>query len=204
MIEAVMGVVLLGLSAWKSREFARLGVRGLCAVAILTALSAAGRALTSGIPSVQPSSFIIMLCGATLGGGAGLFCGMLTAVLSNLMLGSLGPYTVWQMLLWGLMGLLSPKPMNANVVIRVLYGAVWGFVFGWVMNLWFPLAGFIPLNWTSLVAACVASFSFDLAHALCNAGLCLVFGGVLMGVVRRYVPVRSTRPENVPQESDRL
>lgn len=204
MIEAVMGVVLLGLSAWKSREFARLGVRGLCAVAILTALSAAGRALTSGIPSVQPSSFIIMVCGATLGGGAGLFCGMLTAVLSNLMLGSLGPYTVWQMLLWGMMGLLSPKPMNANVVIRVLYGAVWGFVFGWVMNLWFPLAGFIPLTLTNFIAACVASFSFDLAHALCNAGLCLVFGGVFIGIVRRYVPVRSTLPENVPQEIDRL
>ncbi len=204
MAEIIIGVLLLALSAWKSREFAKLGVRGITAVAILTAMSAIGRALFSSIPSVQPSSFIIMVCGATLGGGAGLYCGMLTALLSNLILGSLGPYTLWQMALWGVMGLLAVKPMNMGVVVRVLYGFVWGFIFGWVMNLWYPLAGFIPLNLTSFLLACGSSFTFDLAHALCNAGLCLVFGSMSMRIIRRYVPVGSRLPEGISEERDRL
>lgn len=188
MVEGILAVLLLGLSAWRSKEFLRLGVRGLCATAILTALASVGRALLAGIPSLQPASFIIMVCGATLGGGAGLFCGMLTAVLSNLLIGMIGPYTVWQMALWGIMGLCAPRPMNAGAMVRVIYGAAWGFLFGWVMNLWYPLAGFVPLNAASFLAACISSFTFDLAHALTNAALCLVAGGAGMKIVRRFVP----------------
>ena len=188
MIEAGLFAVLLGLSAWKSRDFARTGVRGMCAAAILTALASLGRALFAGIPSVQPASFIIMVCGATLGGGAGLYCGMLTAVLSNLLIGQIGPYTVWQMFFWGIMGLCAPRPMNAGAVVRVIYGFAWGFVFGWGMNLWYPLAGFVPLNAVSFLLACVSSFTFDLAHALTNAVLCLTAGGAGMKAVWRFAP----------------
>lgn len=187
MAEIAILAALTALSAWKSREFARQGVRGMCAAAILTALASLGRALFAGIPSVQPASFIIMLCGATLGGGAGLYCGMLTAVLSNLLIGSVGPYTVWQMFFWGVMGLMSPRPMNAGAAVRTIYGFAWGFIFGWGMNLWYPLAGFIPLNAVSFLTSCVSSFTFDLAHAATNAALCLAAGGASMRLVMKFV-----------------
>ena len=193
MIELIIFAVLLALSAWKSREFMRIGVKGMCAAAILTALASVGRALLAGIPSVQPSSFIIMVCGATLGGGAGLYCGMLTAVLSNLLIGQIGPYTVWQMFFWGVMGLMALKPMNAGPVVRVIYGFAWGFIFGWGMNLWYPLAGFVPLNAASFLMACVSSFTFDLAHAVTNAALCLAAGGASMKVVKRFIPESSAK-----------
>ena len=72
-------------------------------IALLAALASAGRMALAAIPSVQPASFIVMLCGMALGGGAGLYCGLITALLSSL-LTSVGPWTIWQALLWGLMG----------------------------------------------------------------------------------------------------
>jgi energy-coupling factor transport system substrate-specific component len=65
-------------------------------------------------------------------------------------------------------------------------GAVWGFVFGWSMNVWF-LSSFGPeLSPTALVAAGVASLWFDAAHAAGNVVFALVIGMPMIRLLERY------------------
>ncbi|MDR1117297.1 MAG: ECF transporter S component [Oscillospiraceae bacterium] len=190
MAEIVISVLLIIITVLVSKQFLSLGVRGICVVAILVALASAGRTLFLSIPSVQPASFIIMLCGATFGGPAGFFCGMLTAVVSNLFAG-LGPWTFYQMFFWGLMGLFARKPLRSKLWVRVVYGFAWGFIFGWGMNLWGLFYGIIPMKPGAFITSCVLSFNFDLAHAVTNAALIAAFSGWTTKLLDKLSPPNS-------------
>jgi len=173
-VDIVLIAALVLLAAWKAGSLRALGVRGLAVSALLAALASVGRLAFAAMPSVQPASFIIMLCGMALGGGAGLYCGMVTAVLSSF-LTSMGPWTLWQALLWGLMGLCSFWMKSRPSWLVALYGLAWGLVFGWTMNLWYYTLGLAPFAWEAYWAACAASFPMDAAHGATNALLLLLF-----------------------------
>ena len=147
-------------------------------IALLSAVSCAGRVLFAGLPSVQPSSSLIILTGIVFGPQAGFMTGAMTALTSNMLLGQ-GPWTVWQMSAWGMMGLSSgllQRLLKRHGLLLSLYGCVWGFLFGWFMNLWTVSGGFFgPFSLRAVVAACAASLPLDLAHAACNLLLLLLF-----------------------------
>lgn len=187
MAEILLCAVLAVLLAVCSPGLMRMGVRGLTLIAMLSALASAGRAALASIPSVQPATFVIIVCGACLGAPAGLVCGIVTALLSSL-LTSVGPWTVWQALCWGLIGLFSARFSNARPWLLGLYGLFSGFLFGWVMNLWYFSAGIIPLTLKTWIASCAASFPFDLAHALINFGLLFGFGKYAVRYLKSFAP----------------
>ena len=138
------------------------------------AISVGGRAIFSAIPSVQPSSYIIIITALLYGSEMGFIAGILTAVLSNLLLG-FGPFVIYQMLGWGLMGFFAGFLKNRNFIIIAVYGFVWGFFYGWITNFWYILSvRAVPLNWTSIIAGAAFSFNLDLAHAICNFALLMV------------------------------
>ena len=94
--------------------------------------------------------------------------GVATPLLSNLILG-MGPFLPWQMLGWGLMGLLAYYiPKNRLAIAG--YGFTMGFVYGWLLNLWWIGAGMVPLSFTTLF---VYSFPLEINHALTNLALLL-------------------------------
>ncbi len=146
-------------------------------IALISALAALVRIPFGAIPSVQPTSFIVIMAGFVFGAQSGFITGALAALLSNFFLGQ-GPWTPWQMVAWGLMGftagLLRHTFVMKNKYARVLFGIVWGFLFGWFMNLWYlfmmPVEGF----WGLWLTSCIASFPFDCNHAIANA-VCLLF-----------------------------
>lgn len=184
MIELIMICLLLTALALSAPGFLRRGLKALVVVAVLAALASVGRMLFASIPSVQPASFFIILCGLSLGPGAGLICGLLTALLSGL-LTSLGPFTLWQAFFWGLMGLSAVALRRAPWWVLVAFGFAWGFLFGWGMNLWWYSVADVPLTLGAFLLACVKSFSHDLAHALTNAALLAAFSrGSLKLLVR--------------------
>ncbi len=172
MVEIILAILIVPGLCLSAPGLRRTGVRGLVVVALLAALASGGRAIFAAIPSVQPASFLILVCGMTLGAGPGFLCGVVTAVLSSF-LTSLGPWTVWQALLWGLMGASGALMARWPAAARAAAGLVWGFLFGWVMNLWYYTLGLLPFTWGTYLAACVSSFSMDLAHGVCNAVLLL-------------------------------
>ena len=148
-------------------------------IAILSALAAVGRWLFTAIPSVQPGSFIIIMTGMVFGAQTGFMTGAMTALLSSLMMG-LGPWTPFQMAAWGMMGATAgwlSVPLARSKTFRVAYGAVWGILFGWIMNLWMLVSlGLTNAGLAHILSVYAASLVFDLMHSAANI-LLIFFGG---------------------------
>ncbi|MDL2289089.1 ECF transporter S component [Oscillospiraceae bacterium OttesenSCG-928-F05] len=183
---ALLGLLLVFIGAFESGEVL---VGRMVLIATLAALASVGRILFGGMPSgVQPASFVIITAGMAAGPMAGMMTGAVTAFGSNLILGQ-GPWTVFQMLLWALMGLSAGagrKLLGRYRPLAVLFGVAWGFLFGWGMNLWDMLffaeeGGFIGL----FLVKAAASLPSDLAHGLSNGGLLAVCGGLLLRGIGR-------------------
>ena len=68
----------------------------------MVALSVTGRF----IPFFKPVTALTVLTAVYLGGEAGFLCGALSAVISNFWFGQ-GPWTPFQMLAWGMIGLFA-------------------------------------------------------------------------------------------------
>lgn len=158
-------------------------------IATLAALSVAGRCLFAAIPNFKPSTFIIIITGYVFGPLSGFMVGATTALVSNFFFGQ-GPWTVWQMLAWGLAGftagLLGPKRLLEGRWTLALYCAAWGFLFGWFMNMYYVLGFVRPVGWSSFVTACVASLWFDAMHAAGNFIFAFLLGVTLIAMLRRY------------------
>lgn len=147
-------------------------------IAVLGAIAAVSRVPFASLPSVQPTSFVIIISGLVFGPQVGFMVGSTAALVSNFFLGQ-GPWTPWQMFAWGVMGLIAGllrnnQWINNRIGISV-FGFVGGFVFGWFMNLWFVIGFFDPITWEVFLTAYTASFYFDLAHAVSNVFFILIF-----------------------------
>lgn len=171
---AVCGLLLV---CFFDFEHSRAGAQKIVLIALLAAVACAGRVLFAGLPSVQPVSFLIILTGMVFGPQAGFMTGAMTAFTSNMLLGQ-GPWTVWQMAAWGIMGLLAGalgRFLKKYAAALCVYGFLWGFLFGWFMNLWTVSGGFFgAISLRAVFTACAASFPLDLAHAACNLLLLLL------------------------------
>ncbi len=166
------------------------GSKEVAFVAILGAISAASRIPFAGVPSIQPSTFIIMVTGAVFGAYAGFMVGMETALLSNFFLGQ-GPWTPWQMLAWGLAGIVGSllhrwvTRRNFPYVIMVA-SFLYAYVYGIIMNLWYWLAFVFPHTWQSFLAVWSLSIYFDTLHAIGNVIFADLFAMQLVKILNRY------------------
>lgn len=119
--------------------------REIVLVAVLAAIAAVSRVPFSILPSVQPTSFVIIVSAIVFGSETGFMIGATAAIVSNIFLGQ-GPWTPWQMFSWGMIGFIAGLLRNTFFMKklwgRLLYGLIVGFLFGWIMNFW-GLLGFI-------------------------------------------------------------
>ena len=168
-------------------ERKRVHARELVLIAVLSAIAAVSRVPFAVLPSIQPTSFIIIVSGWALGAEAGFIIGALAAFVSNLFLGQ-GLWTPWQMFSWGLMGLTAGL-MRTWIRSRfgmTLFGFVWGFVFGWLMNLVGIVSGFGGVSWQDILLLYALSFYFDLMHACSNAFFLWFFGLSFLRILARF------------------
>lgn len=182
---ALSGLALLagGLFALERR---RLDPRALALAATLAALATAGRVLVP-IPSAKPVTAICLMAGISLGPASGAAVGASTALLSNAFLGQ-GPWTPWQMLLWGLIGvaggLLGPLLRRRPALVAA--GVVAALAFGASMNVW-QLATFGPeLSVQAFVTTQSASLPFDVSHAVATALVLAAIGPASIRLLDRY------------------
>ena len=185
-IVALGGLValIIGLVLY---ERTRGGARELGLVAVLVAAATAGRIAFAAIPSAQPVTAIAIVTGVALGPRAGAAVGAGAALLSNTFLGQ-GPWTPWQMLLWGLAGAsggwLAPLLRRSRIALMA-FGGAWGLVFGAGMDVW-QLAAFGPaLTLPAFIAVHARAVPFDLVHALTNVILLGVAGMPLITLLDR-------------------
>jgi len=184
----VLAVGLAGGFAWYERS--QPTTRVLALVATLAALAALGRVAFAPLPNVKPTTDIVLIAGYVLGGAPGFVVGAVAALSSNLFFGQ-GPWTPWQMVAWGAIGLLGAllARLSGRRLGRVplaLCCLLSGYLFGAVMNLydWITFSG--DHTRAKLIAQFASAFPFDTAHAVGNLVFCLAFGPLLVRALARY------------------
>jgi energy-coupling factor transport system substrate-specific component len=184
----VLGAVIVVGFAWYERTHPT--TRVLALVATLAAMAALGRVAFAALPNVKPTTDIVLIAGYTLGGAPGFMVGAVAALASNLFFGQ-GPWTPWQMVGWGAVGLYGAAlarifSRDLGRIPLALACGVAGLGFGAVMNLhmWVTYSGDHTL--AKLGATFASSLPFDLAHAAGNVVFCLAFGPALVNALRRY------------------
>ena len=188
LVSAVL--VVLCLAPFYLRfERKKTSAKELVLIAVLVALASIGRIPFAWIPSVQPSTFIIMMTGLVFGAEAGFLVGAMTALCTNLFLGQ-GPWTPWQMFSWGMVG-CSAGWLNHWWWMRkrwgqIIFGFVWGLLFGWLTNLVTVVSLFSVFSWQLLLSIYAASLAFDLLHAVCNVILIWLFAASWVKILQRF------------------
>lgn len=143
--------------------------RDIVPVAILSAIGALSRVLFAAIPSFKPTSAVVIITALVFGPYAGFVTGATSALVSNFFFGQ-GGYTPWQMFSWGLIGfiagILSKKGFLKSRISICIFGFLSGFFFGWIMDTWQVIAYVSDFSFKSVFMTYVASFYFDLVHAV--------------------------------------
>ena len=181
----------LGAAFWwyeRSRPPAKL----VAVIATLAALAALGRDAFAAIPDVKPITAIVLVSGLAFGAGPGFAVGAVGALASNVLLGE-GPWTPWQMLGWGLVGVLGAlmeRPLGrltgrrTRALALALACALGAELFNLVLNTY---------TWTgsgehSLAAFGVvlgAALAFDLTHVGASLAFGYAFGPGLLRILAR-------------------
>lgn len=185
----------------------RLDARQLALLAALAAIDAAARAVVvTGIGGFSPI-FLLILCGGyVFGAEYGFLLGATTILVSALVTAGLGPWLPYQMFAAGWVGALAGlagrrrrgRPTRRDVVVLAAVGAVLGYGYGAVMDLWnwtyyqaSPGLGFRPGMPVGAVLGhfgrfyVVTSFVYDSFRAGGNAVMVVVLGAPVLVALAR-------------------
>ena len=162
-----LGIAVLALVLFTAGvERRNIGSRRMVITAIMTALAVFGRF----IPLFKPITAICVLTAIYLGAEAGFLCGSLSVLISNIYFGQ-GPWTPFQMLGFGLIGLIAgylSRPLMRSKLLLSLYGALAGAGYSFIMDIWTVLwyAGrFEPALYG---ASIVSALPFTLLYTVSN------------------------------------
>jgi energy-coupling factor transport system substrate-specific component len=181
----VLGVLLVG---WLVYERSRPSARMTAVVGTLAAVAALGRDAFVALPDVKPITAMTFVVGYALGPLPGFAVGAIGMLASNILLGQ-GPYTPWQMVAWGLVGLagagagrLSGRRMGrVGIALACGLSAVGAKE---IMNVytWTLGASHTP---AALLATAGAALPFDITDAVASFLFGLAFGPELARLLGR-------------------
>lgn len=151
-------------------ERRKTGSRRMILVSVMTALSVLGRFVFAAIPAFKPITAVVVITAIYLGSEAGFLTGALSALISNFYFGQ-GPWTPFQMLSWGLLGLLAGllnRPLRRSRIALSLYGVFAGVAYSFIMDIWTVLwynGSFSPALYT---AALATALPYTVLYAVSN------------------------------------
>jgi energy-coupling factor transport system substrate-specific component len=218
-VAVALGAVV-GLAALESGA-RRLDSRGLALLAALSALATALRLLVvTGIGGFSPFFLPVLCAGFAMGPSFGFLAGALGILVSALATGGVGPWLPYQLFAAGWTGMVAGWAGLAvrgrggawPIVLLAAVGAVCGYAFGAVMDVWdwssFFRGG--DLGWQPGLAPAaalarfarfyaVSSFAYDSFRAVGNALLVLAVGAPIVAALARLRA--RLRVEVVPLDS---
>ncbi len=142
----------------------------LLLIAVFTALSVIGRLAFSAVQAFKPVTAVVVIAAMYFGPEAGFLTGSLSALLSNFYFGQ-GPWTVFQMAAWGLLGFLAgvlAERLKKNLVLLSVYGAFSGVVYSLMMDVWHAMFEDGIFSWGRYVTSVTTSVWFTVMYAVSN------------------------------------
>ena len=167
---------------------AEIGTRRMVLVSVMTALSVIGRLL----PVIKPVTALTVLSAMYLGKEAGFLVGALSAVLSNFVMGQ-GPWTPFQMLAWGLIGLFAgifAGPLRRSRLLLYGYGLLSGIAFSMLLDVWTTVWTYDGFSLPAYFAALLSALPFTVLYAISNLLFLMLFakpfGDKLSRIHKKY------------------
>jgi len=138
---------------------------------LLAVFGVSGRILLDPIPNVQPVTVLVLLAGAYYGAPRAIALAATIALVSNVIYMGHGPWTLFQTIGWGAIGLTGAILANHIIVggrIRIgllaIIAAASGLAFNWFVS----LSILFETDPSMLVPYLLNGLVFDLYHAVGN------------------------------------
>ncbi len=199
------GAAALALLALIAEAQQGLTVHTIAMIGTLVGLNTVLRVIDNVVPlpgGFSPVFLLMILVGYTFGARLGFMMGALTMLVSGpLTAGGIGPWTPYQMLAAGWVGMCAawiPRRLP-RIPILVAYGAVWGWLYGALTNLSFwPFTLLGPdIGWQAGLGLSqtlaryarfylVTSLAWDTVASAGNVILLLLLGTSLLAVLERF------------------
>jgi energy-coupling factor transport system substrate-specific component len=210
----IFGILLVLVLAVVFAEIADGGIdaKALAMLGVLSAINAALRPLGAGTAGFETVFFILVLAGRVFGAGFGFALGCTSLFASALLTAGVGPWMPYQMFgcAWVGMfaGLLPPVRGKAEIAMLAGYGALAGYLFGFLLNLSFwpfsldpsssiayqPGLPFVEQWHRYLLFDATTSLGWDTGRAITNIVAILLAGPAALAAFRRAARRASFRP----------
>lgn len=165
-------VVIAFIPFFVRLERKKPSARELVIIAVMSALSIAGRILFMMLPGFKPVTAMTAITGFALGAEAGFLTGALTAFASNMYFGQ-GPWTPFQMLTWGMIGYIAGLLGKTNIMHHwwalLLFSIFAGFFFSFGMDIWTAMSSTGVFEVAAFKAAIYTALPFTLIYIVSNA-----------------------------------
>lgn len=145
--------------------------REIMLIAVWSALTAAARAVFYMVPNFKPVGAMVIIGGVTMGPECGFLIGCISMLVSNFIYGQ-GPWTPWQMAIFGLIGLLAGLLFQKGLIKRSRISlCAYGFlsilfIYGGIMNPASIIMYSAEITWQGIVAAYLTGLPVDLVQAI--------------------------------------
>ena len=145
--------------------------REIVTLAVMSAIAVASRAAFAMIPFFKPMVGIVMITGMAFGPRAGFLTGAVSGFVSNFIFGQ-GPWTQWQMFVFGLIGFISGILFRKGLVKKnKLSLSIYGFIativiYGGIMNPTSIIMVQTKPTLDMVLATYAMGFPFDFVHAI--------------------------------------
>lgn len=159
-----------------SFEKGKSSIEKMVILAVMVALSVFGRYCFSMLPHFKPVTAITVITGIYMGSEMGFLCGALSAVLSNFIFGQ-GPWTPFQMLAWGMTGLIAGllcRYLKKYIVGLAVYGVISGIIYSMLMDIWSAMWQDGIFNMERYIACVITSIPTTVIYMVSNVFFLLV------------------------------
>ncbi len=164
----------------------------LLIIAAAVALCVVGRLVFFQLPGFKPVTAIVVIVGIYLGSGSGFMTGAMAALISNFFFGQ-GPWTPFQMFVWGVIGYcagLLAGPLKKSRVLLIVYGVLCGAAFSLMMDVFTVTWYDGTFNWALYKASVINALPFTAAYIVSDTVFLLILtrpiGKKLDRVVKKY------------------
>lgn len=165
-------------------EGRRPQARELVVIAVMCALAVVAR-VAIPIPSFKAIFGVIMIAGIAFGPEAGFLVGAVSALASNFFY-TQGPYTPWQMMAYGVGGMLAGYLFyKSRLPRKPLVMGVFGFlgvllVVGPLLDTCTVFLAPIAVSWKNILAIYVSGFPVNVSQGLCTFAVLFLLGRPLL------------------------
>ena len=188
---AILSIIVLSLirSEHSLRDQSQWGM-----IVLLAVFGVSGRILLDPIPNVQPVTVLVLLTGAYYGAPRAIALAATVALASNVLLLGHGPWTLFQAIGWGAIGLAGALFSNRILIegrVRIGLLAVIAAVSGLAFNWFVSLSILFEAGSSMLVPYLLNGLVFDLYHVAGNVLFVAWMASPLGEMMSRHRPYRA-------------